>query len=336
MRMIPNNASVALLIVLMFGVAPIVPAASAEGALYDEPIIPIPLTSNLNQKKVALGELLFNDTRLSLNNKIACATCHQLDAGGDDNQKIGIAHDANNSGMHVINTPTIFNSRYNFRQNWDGSTRTLAGQIDKVVHNHLEANTNWSELISELRQDFKMSRRFSSIYSEGLSRDTYVDALTEFEKSLVTPNARFDRYLRGDNNAITDKEKQGYQLFKDLGCVSCHQGINIGGNLFQKLGIFYNYFASRGNIQHADYGRMNVTERQSDMHVFKVPTLRNIEVTAPYLHDGNAKTLEDVIVIMGRTQLGREIKPSEVDLLVRFLKTLTGEYQGKTLKEESS
>lgn len=333
MRMIPNNAPIALLIALMLGVTSPVPAASAEGALRDEPIIPIPLTSNLNHEKVVLGELLFNDTRLSLNNKIACSTCHQIDAGGDDNQKIGIAHD---SGMHVVNTPTIFNSRYNFRQNWDGSVRTLAGQIDKVVHNHLEANTNWTELISELRQDFKISKRFSSVYSEGLSRDTYVDALTEYEKSLITPNSRFDQYLRGDNNAITKKEKHGYQLFKDLGCVSCHQGINVGGNLFQKLGIFYNYFASRGDIQHADYGRMNITDRQSDMHVFKVPSLRNIEVTAPYLHDGNAETLEDVVVIMGRTQLGREIKSTDVDLIVKFLKTLTGEYQGKLLTEESS
>ena len=142
--------------------------------------------------------------------------------------------------------------------------------------------------------------------------------------------------MRGNNDAITEKEKQGYKLFKELGCVSCHQGINVGGNLFQKLGIFYNYFASRGDIQHADYGRMNITEKQSDMHVFKVPSLRNIEVTAPYLHDGSAETLKDVVVIMGRTQLGREIKPTEVDLIVEFLKTLTGEYQNKSLKEEIS
>lgn len=331
MRMIPNNAATALLIAHILCVIHLMPAAAAEGELRNEPIIPIPLTSSLNRDKILLGEILFNDPRLSLNNKIACSTCHQLAAGGDDNLKIGIAH---NGAMHVVNTPTVFNSRYNFRQNWDGSVRTLAGQIDKVVHNHLEANTNWTELISELRQDDKMSRQFSNVYTEGISRDTYVDALTEFEKSLVTPNARFDQYLRGDDNAITEKEKHGYQLFKNLGCISCHQGINIGGNLFQKLGIFYNYFAARGNIQYADYGRMNMTDRQSDMHVFKVPSLRNVEVTAPYLHDGTAETLKDVVVIMGRTQLGREIGSTEVDLIVAFLKTLTGEYKNKLLKEE--
>jgi cytochrome c peroxidase len=331
--MIPNNASFALLIAHTLCAIFLLPSASAEGMLRDEPILPIPLTSDLNRDKVLLGEQLFNDPRLSLNNKVACSTCHQLESGGDDNLKIGVAHDGT---MHVVNTPTIFNSRYNFRQNWDGSVRTLAGQIDKVVHNHLEGNTNWTELISELRQDYKISNRFSSIYSEGVTRDAYVDALTEFEKSLVTPNSRFDQYLRGDDNAITENEKRGYKLFKDLGCISCHQGINVGGNLFQKLGIFYNYFAARGGIQHADYGRMNVTGKQSDAHVFKVPTLRNIELTAPYLHDGTIETLEEAVDIMGKTQLGRDIKSSEIDLIVAFLKTLTGEYKNKLLKEDES
>jgi cytochrome c peroxidase len=327
--MIPNNASFALLIAHTLCAIFLMPSASAEGMIRDEPILPIPLTSDLNRDKVLLGEQLFNDPRLSLNNKVACSTCHQLEKGGDDNLKIGVTHDGT---MHVVNTPTIFNSRYNFRQNWDGSVRTLAGQIDKVVHNHLEGNTNWTELISELRQDYKISNRFSSIYSEGVTRDAYVDALTEFE----TPNSRFDQYLRGDDNAITENEKRGYKLFKDLGCISCHQGINVGGNLFQKLGIFYNYFAARGDIQHADYGRMNVTGKQSDAHVFKVPTLRNIELTAPYLHDGTVETLEDAVDIMGKTQLGRDIKSSEIDLIVAFLKTLTGEYKNKLLKEEQS
>lgn len=333
MRLISNGAIKALPIALWLHMPPLTPAAAAEGALRDEPIIPIPLSSDLNPDKLILGELLFNDPRLSLNNQVACSTCHQLDAGGDDNKKIGISHDG---ASHVINTPTIFNSRYNFRQNWDGSIRTLAGQVDKVVHSHLEANTNWTELINELRQDAKLSEHFSKIYSEGISRDTYVDALTEFNKSIVTPNARFDQYLRGDDEAITKNEKQGYQLFKNLGCISCHQGINVGGNLFQKMGIFYDYFTARGSIQHADYGYMNVTDRRSDAFVFKVPSLRNIEMTAPYLHDGTAETLEDVIDIMGKTQLGRKISSSEIDLIAAFLKTLTGEYKNKPLKEDRS
>lgn len=314
----------ALMVVPGFCLAPLSTAFSATEILRDEPIFPIPLTTNLNPDKVKLGEILFNDRRLSLNNNLACASCHQLDSGGDDNRKFGVAH---GNGTHIINTPTVFNSRYNFRQNWDGSVRSIAGQIDKVVHSHLEASTNWAELIGELRQDYELEKIFTGVYAEGITRDSFVDALTEFEKSLVTPNARFDQYLRGDDNAITAEEKQGYLLFKQLGCISCHQGINIGGNLFQKLGIFYNYFEARGHIQNADYGRMNVTGKHSDAHVFKVPSLRNVELTAPYLHDGTAKSLHEVVVIMGKTQLGIDIDTDNVELIVKFLRTLTGEYK---------
>lgn len=333
MRMIPNNAMLALMVTFTICTLPIFANVNAADSVRDEPILPIPLTLNLDENKVQLGEILFNDTRLSLNNTLACASCHLLDAGGDDNTQYGIAHGDN---LHIINTPTVFNNRYNFRQNWDGSVRSFAGQIDKVVHSHLEANTNWTELISELRQDRELEKRFSGTYTEGITRDSFIDALTEYSKSLVTPNSPFDKYLRGDDYAISEEEKQGYKLFKELGCISCHQGINIGGNLFQKLGIFYNYFESRGNLQHADYGRMNVTGKQSDAHVFKVPSLRNVEVTSPYLHDGNAKTLNDVVIIMGKTQLGRQISTEQVDLIVKFLKTLTGEYKNVSLRDRNS
>ena len=323
----------ALMVTLALCLAPVSATAYAAGTLRDEPLLPIPLTLDLNPAKVNLGEILFNDTRLSLNNTLACASCHQLGSGGDDNRKFGAAHGDNS---HIVNTPTVFNSRYNFRQNWDGSVRNIEGQIDKVVHSHLEANTNWTELISELRQDRELEKLFSSIYTEGITRNSFIDALTEFEKSLVTPNARFDRYLRGDDEAINEEEKRGYMLFKELGCISCHQGINVGGNLFQKFGIFYNYFEARGNIQNADYGRMNVTGKQTDAHVFKVPSLRNVEVTAPYLHDGNAETLYDAVNIMGKTQLGRDMNAEEVDSIVQFLKTLTGEYKNVPLQEGQS
>lgn len=338
MIIIPNNASFALWMVFALCAIPSLSSHAAQDTFRDEPILPLPLTVNLDADKIQLGETLFNDTRLSLNNKIACATCHQLASGGDDNRAIGIAHSktGQKSNNHVINTPTIFNVRYNFRQNWDGSAKTLRDSIDKVVNNHLEANTNWIELLTELRQDDNLSRQFSDIYHDGLNQTSYINALSEYIKSLVTPNSRFDQYLSGNDSAISSNEKKGYQLFKDLGCTSCHQGINIGGNLFQKLGIFYDYFGARGNITNADYGRMNVTGRQTDKYVFKVPSLRNIEVTAPYLHDGSAETLKDAVVIMGRTQLGREINSKETGLIIQFLKTLTGEYNNVMLKEGAS
>ena len=225
----------------------------------------------------------------------------------------------------------IFNAIYNFRQTWNGAAETLADQIDMVVHHPLEGNTSWPELLRDIRQQHTLNEQFRNLYPDGVTAQNYVDALVEYEKTLVTPNARFDQYLLGDNDAITAEEKAGYHLFKEYGCVSCHQGVNIGGNLFQKFGIFYDYIADRGNITRADHGRKNVTGREQDDFVFKVPSLRNVAVTAPYFHDGQIETLEEAIYIMGKTQLGRELNAKDIELISLFLRTLTGEYQGRPL-----
>ena len=157
------------------------------------------------------------------------------------------------------------------------------------------------------------------------------NALAEFERTLSTPNSRFDKFLRGDDKALTSAEKEGYQKFKSYGCVSCHQGVNVGGNMFATLGTMDDYFADRGNVTKADYGRFNVTGKEEDRHVFKVPSLRNVARTGPYLHDGSARTLERAVSIMSRYQLGRQIPPDDLDLIVKFLETLTGEYEGRPL-----
>ena len=304
----------------------IVPALS-------EPIQPIPVDSSLDPDKIALGSLLFNDTRLSKDNSLSCASCHKLESGGDDGLMTGISLDGS---THVVNTPTIFNARFNFRQQWDGASLSLEEQVDHVLHNHMEAGSNWNELLAKLNLDSALVDKFEKIYTDGISRENYLDAMTEFEKSLVTPNSRFDQYLLGKLEAITDDEKKGYLRFKEFGCISCHQGINVGGNLFQKFGIFYDYLGERGDIINTDYGRINVTNREVDMHVFKVPSLRNVELTAPYLHDGKAETLEQVIAIMGKTQIGKTISHEDIALLVKFLKTLTGEYNGVSLAQHSN
>jgi cytochrome c peroxidase len=236
----------------------------------------------------------------------------------------------------VVNTPTVFNARFNFRQQRDGAALSLEEQIDHVLHNHMEAGYNWNELLAKLNLDSALVDKFEKIYTDGISRENYLDAMTEFEKSLVTPNSRFDQYLLGKLEAITDDEKKGYLLFKEFGCISCHQGISVGGNLFQKFGIFYDYLGERGDIINTDYGRINVTNREVDMHVFKVPSLRNAELTAPYLHDGKAETLEQVIAIMGKTQTGKTISHEDIALLAKFLKTLTGEYNGAPLAQHSN
>ena len=329
--MITDLARFALLPVILYACHGSVSAEELIVPALNEPIQPIPVDSSLDPGKTALGALLFNDTRLSRDNSLSCASCHKLESGGDDNLATGLSL---TGSTHVVNTPTVFNTRFNFRQQWDGASASLEEQIDHVVHSHLEADSNWNELLAKLNNDNELIDEFKKSYADGITRENYLDALTEYTKSLVTPNARFDQYLLGKRDAITDEEKAGYQRFKELGCISCHQGINVGGNLFQKFGIFYDYFAERGNIINADYGRINITNREADMYVFKVPTLRNVEVTAPYLHDGNVETLEGAIAIMGRTQIGKAISEDDIRLLAKFLKTLTGEYQGKPLAED--
>ena len=290
----------------------------------DEPIFPIPLKVEVESKKAELGELLFFDTRLSSNNQVACASCHQLDAGGDDNVAMGISMAAD---QHFINTPSIFNSIYNFRQNWDGSTKTLQLQIDKALRSRHGFNNNWDDVVTTLSKDELLASDFKEIYQDSINKENIIDAIVEFEKTLTTPNSRFDQYLRNEDITLRDEEIEGYLTFKELGCISCHQGVNVGGNLYQKFGVFYNYIAERGDIKKSDYGRMNATNRQMDAFVFKVPSLRNVAVTAPYLHDGSAETIEEAISIMGKTQLGRKLSDEEIDLIKSFLGTLTGEYK---------
>jgi cytochrome c peroxidase len=154
-------------------------------------------------------------------------------------------------------------------------------------------------------------------------------AIATYERSLTTPNARFDLYLRGNPTALNAQELQGYALFKDFGCDSCHQGVNIGGNMFQVFGVMRNYFAKRGNITDSDFGQYNVTKLEQDRHKFKVPSLRNITLSAPYFHDGSAQTLEGAVSTMAYYQLGLKLEPTDISLLVMFLNTLTGEPYNK-------
>ena len=294
-------------------------------ALDSSPIRPLPEHIDLDARKVALGDRLFHDKRLSRDNTIACASCHDVSAGGVD----GLAHSIGiGGGRTAVNSPTVLNSGFNFVQFWDGRAMTLEAQIDGPVHHPGEMGSNWQQIISKLLQDPEYISAFDAAYANGLQIRNIKDAIATYERSLVTPNARFDRYLRGQADAINDREKAGYELFAALGCISCHQGQNVGGNMFQKFGVVGDYFRDRGNITQADYGRYNVTGDEDDIHVFKVPSLRNVELTAPYFHDGSTETLESAVQVMATYQLGQALSPSKVDQIVAFLKTLTGEQTG--------
>ena len=288
-----------------------------------EPITPIPLVMNLDQRKVDLGRRLFHDPQLSHDNTIACASCHRLDKGGADGLPVPIGIGGKRG---KINTLTVFNSGFNFRLFWDGRAATLEDQMDIPLQHPAEMATTWPKVIAKLNNDAAYRRDFAALYPHGIEQPAIKDAIATYERSLTTPNSKFDRYLRGDIHAMSDEELEGYQLFKSLGCINCHQGMNVGGNLYQKLGVVNDYFAARGNVSEVDYGRYNITKIEADRYKFRVASLRNVALTAPYFHDASADTLEKAVLTMGRYQLGVSLSRDEIISIVKFLKTLTGEY----------
>lgn len=298
------------------------PVPSVVVASANKPVAPIPLAIALDRQKVALGEKLFGDPLLSRDGSVSCASCHLLSLGGTDRlpQSIGI------DGLKgELNAPTVLNSVFNFRQFWDGRAETLEEQIDGPIRDRREMDSNWPDIVAKLKANHDYRQQFHQIYPEGITPDNIRNAISTYESSLITPNSRFDRFLRGDEKALSTTEKEGYQNFQAYGCISCHQGVNLGGNMFQSFGIFGDYFTDRGNIKKADLGRYNITQKESDRHVFKVPGLRNVAQTSPYFHDGSADSLAEAVKIMGRYQLGRSLNPKEIDEIVQFLNTLTGE-----------
>lgn len=286
----------------------------------NEPIQPIPLLVALDLNKVQLGEKLFADSRLSNEHGVSCLSCHKLNQGGADRQ----ARSMGANGVRTqVNTPTVFNIDYNFRLSWSGRYETLEAQIEGLIENVM--GVSWEQAITKLQQVPDYVRLFNAIYTDGITTPNVINAIAVYERSLTTPNSRFDQFLRGNYAALTVEEKEGYRLFKSYGCVSCHQGVNVGGNLFQKFGEIGNYFADRGNITTADYGRYNVTGSENDRYVFRVPSLRNVEITPPYFHDGTVQTLEKAINVMAKYQLGRPLSKGHTQRIAQFLKTLTGE-----------
>lgn len=294
---------------------------AGRAAPLDEPIKPLPLSLNQDPARVALGARLFADKRLSANGQVACASCHDLARGGADGRVRSVGFAGKLTG---VNAPTVFNAALNFKQFWDGRADTLEAQIDMVVENPVEMGARWSDVVATVGRDDYYRNGFASAYGGAVTKANIINAIVSFERSLLTPNSRFDRYLRGDNGAISAAEKLGYAKFKQYGCVACHQGVNVGGNMFQKFGVMGDYLGRRGAPTPADLGRFQVTRQEADRHVFKVPSLRNVALTAPYFHDGSAATLDDAVDVMFRYQLGRSASRDDKTAIVKFLNTLTG------------
>lgn len=319
-RRLPRMALLAAGCLFGFGMATALLRAETS-----EPIVPLPTPQALNAERVRLGRVLFEDPRLSADGSMACASCHLLDRGGADGERYSTGFGGR---PLTVNTPTIFNSEFNYLRNWGGNVEELEALIERVLQNPTIMNERWPRVIAKLSADNAFARQFAAAYPGGLTGSNLTSALATYIRSLTTPNSRFDLYLQGDSEALTADEVEGYALFRRYGCVSCHQGRNIGANVRQALGIVGPrgaYFAERGDLTDADLGRFQVTGDEADRFVFRVPSLRNVALTAPYLHDGSAATLEDAVSIMFTYQLGRTAEERDLRLIIQFLGSLTGD-----------
>ncbi|MDI3513078.1 MAG: cytochrome-c peroxidase [Gammaproteobacteria bacterium] len=304
--------------VLGVAVALAVAGSAWAATVRDEPIQPIEAAQVSDPGKVELGKKLWFEPRLSMSGIISCNTCHNLSMGGTDNLKTSIGH-----GWKAgpVNSPTVFNSSLAIAQFWDGRAADLKEQAGGPIQAGVEMNMPHTLAVGILQSIPGYVAEFKAVYGKDrIDIDMITDAIAEFEKTLVTPNARFDKWLKGDDKALSDKELAGYTLFKESGCVACHNGPAAGGTSFQRMGVVEPY-----NSSSPAEGRSAVTGVDADRFNFKVPTLRNVELSYPYFHDGEAKTLEQAVDIMGRLQLGRTYSQDEIGSIVAFLKTLTGE-----------
>jgi cytochrome c peroxidase len=274
-----------------------------------EPISSVPAPPVADPLKLAIGELLFADPRLSRDGSRACSSCHDLGTNGAD----GNRHDKAFDGSDLLfNTSTVFNAALSFRLGWEGRYRTLEAQTEALLENIGPMGTTVAGVVGKLSADPGMTRRFGEAYGHGPDRASLLDAIATYERSLLTPGSRFDQWLDGDAAALSIEEQNGYQLFKSLGCVSCHQGVNVGGNLFQRHGIFHPLASPKPEI-------------------LRVPSLRNVAITPPYFHDGSAPTLDEAVRRMAAAQLDRALSDQQVEAIVAFLSTLTGTYRGTSL-----
>ncbi len=284
----------------------------------DEPIKPVPLNLKFDKAKVELGKMLYFDPRLSKSGFISCHSCHNLSLGGADNRVSSIGHKWQRG---PINSPTVLNSRYNFSQFWDGRAKDLKEQAGGPIENPKEMGFSHELAVTVISSIPDYVNRVKKVYkSDKVTIDHITDAIAAFEETLVTPNSPFDKWLRGDDKALSKIELEGYNLFKENMCDSCHAGVGVGGESYEKFGIDKPYEKDTLTI-----GRMGVTEDEADKYSFKVPLLRNIELTAPYFHDGSTWNLAEAVKIMGEYQYGLEINDNDAAKIVAFMRTLTGE-----------
>ena len=300
----------------------------ASDEFTNEPIQVIPDSISVDPAKAELGRMLYNDVRLSIDNSISCASCHDLSKGGTDNKPFS---EGVNGQFGGINAPTVFNAAFNFVQFWDGRAANLAAQAAGPPTNPVEmAHKSWSDIENILAADKEFAKAFTTVYPDGITEANICNAIAEYERTLITPNSPFDLYLKGNKEAMTEEQILGYELFKQYSCATCHAGVNLGGLSYEYMGLHNNYFEARGTeLTEEDYGRGKQEESTFFDHRFKTPGLRNVALTAPYFHDATQATLLDAVNAMVEYQTSEKIKPEEAEKIVDFLNTLTGKIPQK-------
>jgi len=290
-----------------------------------EPVLPLPDSLPADLAKVNLGRILYHDPRLSADSTVSCATCHNLGRAGVDNLDYSVGA-YGQPGMY--STLTTYNAVFHPVFFWEGTASTLPIQAAMIlVDPVIMGNESLEPVIERLKADIPFTKLFTQTYPDGFTVESITDALAEYHKVLITPDAPFDRYLQGDSEAIGPDAKKGYQLFKRLGCASCHNSIGVGGNSFQYMGLSNNFFSTGDRISLPDLGRYRLTARQEDIHKFKVPGLRNIELTHPYFHNASAPDLETAVEAMAFHQRDMSINKGKVHQIVSFMQTLTGTFR---------
>jgi len=273
----------------------------------------------ITAEKVALGQMLYHDTRLSKNHDVSCNSCHGLDKFGVDNEKTSPGHKGQRGGR---NSPTVYNSAPYVAQFWDGRSPDLEDQAKGPILNPIEmAMPSEEAVVNVLKSIPGYAPLFAKAFPDDkdpITYDNLAKAIGAFERRLVTPS-KFDKFIAGDKTALNEAEKKGLAKFASLGCTTCHNGPAIGGSSFQRIGQVIAYDDKE------DLGRFEVTKATADKQVFKVPSLRNIEKTGPYFHNGRWATLEETVKTMAKHQLGKELGDDEIASVITFLKTLTGE-----------
>ena len=314
--------------------APAPIGANADHPLAASVVRPFPAIdlADVNPRKYLLGSDLYHERALSADNSIGCFICHAGPMSGTDGRTVprGVAQ-----AEGKVNALSVLNAAFNFRQFWNGRAITLADQaLMPLVTPHEMANT-LEQVLATLQADAAYVEEFRALYPDGITSNNLADAIAHFERtSFAVTDTPFQHFLQGDTTALTDQEQRGWQRFQDIGCSSCHNGIGLGGNSYQKLGAFQPWFPAVREPGPNDAGLAERTNRPQDLYVVKVPSLHNVAVTEPYLHDGSLDSLQSVTAEMARYQLGRELSEEEIGDIVAFLVALNGAPEGLMLEGE--